>query len=59
MNHEYIIILLLIIIIFLLFYIVLKSTKNGEAKKNFEIEKINQNIESLLNKTLEQSGYLV
>lgn len=58
MNHEYIIILLLIIIIFLLFYIVLKSTKNGEVKKNFEIEKINQNIESLLNKTLEQSGYV-
>ena len=58
MNYEYIIILLLIIIIFLFFYIVLKSTKNGEAKKNFEIEKINQNIESLLNKTLEQSGYV-
>jgi len=58
MNYEYIIILLLIVITCLLFYILLKSKNNLETQKSFEIEKISQNIESLLNKTLEQSGYV-
>ncbi|MDB3973703.1 DNA recombination protein RmuC [Alphaproteobacteria bacterium] len=58
MNYEYIIIFLLTIVIILLFYIVIKSKKNLNTQKSYEIEKINQNIESLLNKTLEQSGYV-
>lgn len=58
MNFEHLIIILLIAIIFLLFYIVFKSKKYTESQKSFAIEKINQNIESLLNKTLEQSGYV-
>ena len=58
MNFEHLIIILLIAIIFLLFYIVFKSKKDTESQKSFAIEKINQNIESLLNKTLEQSGYV-
>ena len=58
MNNEYIIILLLSVIISLLFYVLLKSKNNADNQKNFEIEKINQNIQSLLNKTFEQNGYV-
>ena len=58
MNNEYIIILLLSVIIFLLFWVILNSKKKIDNQKNYEIDKINQNIESLLNKTLEQSGYV-
>ena len=58
MNNEYIIILLLSVIIFLLFWVILNSKKEIDNQKNYEIDKINQNIESLLNKTLEQSGYV-
>ncbi len=58
MNYEFIITFLLVIIIFLLLYVVIKSKKNIDIKQRFDIEKINQNIESLLNKTLEQSGYV-
>ena len=58
MNNEYIIILLLSVIICLLVYVLLKSKNNADNQKNFEIEKINQNIQSLLNKTFEQNGYV-
>jgi len=58
MNSEYIIILLLIVITCLLFWIILNSKKKIDTPNNLEIERINQNIESLLNKTLEQSGYV-
>ena len=58
MNSEYIIILLLIVITCLLFWVILNSKKKIDTSNNLEIERINQNIESLLNKTLEQSGYV-
>ena len=58
MNNEYIIILLLSVIICLLFWVILNSKKKIDNQNNYEIDKINQNIESLLNKTLEQSGYV-
>ena len=58
MNNEYIIILLLSIIICLLFWVILNSKKKIDTPNNPEIEIINKNIESLLNKTLEQSGYV-
>tara|TARA_Y100000768_G_C23980113_1_gene685245 strand:+ start:417 stop:1379 length:963 start_codon:yes stop_codon:yes gene_type:complete len=58
MSIEYLISILLIIIICLLAYILINFSKNGNIKNNFEIEKISQNIESLLNKTIEQSGYV-
>ena len=58
MNSEYIIILLLIVITCLLFWVILNSKKKIDTPNNLEIERINQNIESLLNKTLEQSGYV-
>jgi DNA recombination protein RmuC len=58
MNNEYIIILLLSIIICLLFWVILNSKKKMDTPNNPEIDIINKNIESLLNKTLEQSGYV-
>jgi DNA recombination protein RmuC len=58
MNSEYIIILLLIVITCLLFWVILNSKKKIDTPNNLEIRRINQNIESLLNKTLEQSGYV-
>ena len=58
MNNEYIIILLLSIIICLLFWVMLNSKKKMDTPNNSEIDIINKNIESLLNKTLEQSGYV-
>ena len=58
MNSEYIIIILLIVITCLLFWVILNSKKKIDTPNNLEIERINQNIESLLNKTLEQSGYV-
>ena len=36
----------------------MKFNNKNINKENYEIEKISQNIESLLNKTLEQSGYV-
>ena len=58
MNNEYIIILLLSVIICLLFWVILNSKKKMDTPNNSEIDIINKNIESLLNKTLEQSGYV-
>ena len=58
MNIEYFIAFLLVFIICLLFYLVIKFNRKNINKENYEIEKISQNIESLLNKTLEQSGYV-
>ena len=58
MNNEYIIILLLSTIICLLFWVILNSKKKTDTPNNPEIDIINKNIESLLNKTLEQSGYV-
>ena len=58
MNNEYIIILLLSVIICLLFWVILNSKKKMDTPNNPEIDTINKNIESLLNKTLEQSGYV-
>ena len=58
MNNEHIIILLLSIIICLLFWVILNSKKKIDTPNNPEIDIINKNIESLLNKTLEQSGYV-
>ena len=58
MNIEYVIAFLLIIVIGLLIFILNKFNNKDSTKENFEIDKINQNIESLLSKTLEQSGYV-
>ena len=58
MYIEYFISILLIVILCLLVLILIKFNNKNTNKENYEIEKISQNIESLLNKTLEQSGYV-
>ena len=58
MNMEYFIVILLIVVMCLLVLILIKFNNKNTNKENYEIEKISQSIESLLTKTLEQSGYV-
>ncbi len=58
MYIDYFIAILLLIILFLLALLLIKFNNKDTNKKSYEIEKINQNIESLINKTHEQSGYV-
>ena len=59
MKTDIIIITILILIFSLLVYLLIKTTKRiGNSNDKFEIQKISQNLESLLNKTLEQTGYV-
>jgi DNA recombination protein RmuC len=58
MNIEYFIAILLIVVLCLSVLILIKFNNKNTNKENYEIEKISQSIESLLTKTLEQSGYV-
>ena len=58
MNIDYFIIVLLVLVIFLLILFLKKHSYKEKINNNFEIDKISENIESLLTKTLEQSGYV-
>ena len=58
MNIEYFTLVLLIVILCLLILLLMKFYNKNIHKENYEIKKIGQDIESLLNKTLEQSGYV-
>ena len=59
MNTDIIIILFLILVLCLLIYLLIKTNnKVDNSSNNFEIQKISQNLENLLNKTLEQTGYV-
>ena len=58
MNLEYFIILLLCIVIILLTIVILNSNKKEKSDKDIDLTQINFKIESLFNKTLEQSGYV-
>ena len=58
MNIEYFIILLLCIVIILLTLVILNSNKKEKSAKDIDLTQINFKIESLFNKTLEQSGYV-
>ena len=58
MNLEYFIILLLCIIIILLAIVTLNLNKKEKPSKEIDLNQINLKIESLFNKTLEQSGYV-
>ena len=58
MNIEYFIAILLIVVLCLLVLILIKFNNKNTNKENYEIEKISRSIESLLTKTLEQSGYV-
>ena len=59
MNTDIIIILFLFLVLCILIYLLIKThNKVDNSKNNFEIQKISQNLENLLNKTLEQTGYV-
>ena len=58
MNLEYFIILLLCIVIILLAIVTLNLNKKEKPSKEIDLNQINLKIESLFNKTLEQSGYV-
>ena len=59
MNTDIIIILVLLLVLCLLIYLLIQTNnKVDSSKNNFEIQKISQNLENLLNKTLEQTGFV-
>ena len=58
MNFELIVISLLILIFVLLFFLLLKSSKKIENSDQKEISKINDQLNVLLHKTLEQTRYV-
>jgi DNA recombination protein RmuC len=58
MNFEFIVIVLLLIIFALLFFLLIKSSKKIENSEQNEIGKINDQLNALLHKTIEQSGYV-
>jgi DNA recombination protein RmuC len=59
MNTDIIIILFLVLVLCLLIYLLIKTNNKVDNSSNsFEIQKISQNLENLLNKTLEQTGYV-
>ena len=58
MSLEYFIILLLCIVIILLAIVTMNLNKKEKSSKEIDLNQINLKIESLFNKTLEQSGYV-
>ena len=58
MQLNFLISFLLIIIIILLLILIFKSFKKNSNSNSSEIEKLNQQLETLFNKTIEQSGYV-
>ena len=57
MTQNFLIIILLVIIIVVLIFLLIKSSKNTHRYENAEIYKLKEQIESLIHKTIEQSGY--
>ena len=58
MNFDLFIIICLIVVIFLLFFLIFKKSTKTDNDSDLDIKKINQNLENLFNKTLEQNGYV-
>ena len=58
MNFDLFIIICLIVVIFLLFFLIFKKSTKTYKDSDLDIKKINQNLENLFNKTLEQTGYV-
>ena len=58
MNFEFLVITLLLVIFILLFLLLIKSSKKIENSEQNEISKINEQLNALFHKTLEQSGYM-
>ena len=57
MTQNFLIIILLVTIIVVLIFLLIKSSKNTHRYENAEIYKLKEQIESLIHKTIEQSGY--
>ena len=56
LNYELFIIIFLLTIIFLLFFLIFKLSNRSQNVKDLDIQKINQNLQNLFDKTLEQTG---
>lgn len=55
---EFVVITLLIIIFIVLIFLLIKSQKKGSMQEPQDFEKIEKQLNSLLHKTIEQSGYV-
>ncbi len=58
MTFELVVIALLVLIFTVLLFLLIKSSKKNQLQGNQDIEKIEKQLNSLLHKTLEQSGYV-
>ncbi len=58
MTFEYIVIILLILIFIILIALLIKSSKKSHLHEPQDFEKIEKQLNSLLYKTIEQSGYV-
>ncbi len=58
MTFEFIVIVLLILIFTILFFLLIRTFLKGKEQEQQDIEKIEKQLSSLLNKTIEQSGYV-
>ena len=58
MTFEYIVILLLTLIFIILTGLLIKSSKKTQLQEPQDIEKIEKQLNTLLHKTIEQSGYV-
>ena len=58
LNYELFIIIFLLTIIFLLFFLIFKLSNRSQNVKDLDIQKINQNLQNLFDKTLEQTGHV-
>ena len=58
MNIDIIIIIFLIAIIFLLIFLIFRLKLKDVSNSDLDIQKINQNLQTLFDKTMEQTGYV-
>ena len=58
MTFELIVIILLVLIFTALLFLLIRSSKKNQVQGNQDIEKIEEQLNSLLHKTIEQSGYV-
>ncbi len=58
MKFEFIVITLLILIFSVLLFLLIRSSKKNQVQGHQDIEKIEKHLNSLLHKTIEQSGYV-
>ena len=58
MTFELIVIILLVLIFTALLFLLIRSSIKNQVQGNQDIEKIEKQLNSLLHKTIEQSGYV-